>query len=240
MHFIYLCKHNFKNPLREMKDTLAALKLIPLCFLLLALGSCGEKSMKMNDPHNIKGVISYNREFNDLNDTQLKVAQAIGIPIIADREAAEKMKKQLKEIADCENYIIDSLTHSIPFLIPGAAKLLDTIGSNFNDSLEAKGLNPNRIIVTSVLRTQHDVKRLRRTNGNASENSTHMHGTTFDISWKRFLKTDKVNGHPTEAVSADTLKMVLSEVLRDLKKSGECYVKHERNQGCFHITTRKS
>ncbi len=240
MHFIYLCKHNFKNPLREMKDTLAALKLIPLCFLLLALGSCGEKSMKMNDPHNIKGVISYNREFNDLNDTQLKVAQAIGIPIIADREAAEKMKKQLKEIADCENYVIDSLTHSIPFLIPGAAKLLDTIGSNFNDSLEAKGLNPNRIIVTSVLRTQHDVKRLRRTNGNASENSTHMHGTTFDISWKRFLKTDKVNGHPTEAVSADTLKMVLSEVLRDLKKSGECYVKHERNQGCFHITTRKS
>ena len=199
-----------------MKDTLAALKLIPLCFLLLALGSCGEKSMKMNDPHNIKGVISYNREFNDLNDTQLK------------------------EIADCENYVIDSLTHSIPFLIPGAAKLLDTIGSNFNDSLEAKGLNPNRIIVTSVLRTQHDVKRLRRTNGNASENSTHMHGTTFDISWKRFLKTDKVNGHPTEAVSADTLKMVLSEVLRDLKKSGECYVKHERNQGCFHITTRKS
>lgn len=223
-----------------MKDTLAALKLIPLCFLLLALGSCGEKSMKMNDPHNIKGVISYNREFNDLNDTQLKVAQAIGIPIIADREAAEKMKKQLKEITDCENYVIDSLTHSIPFLIPGAAKLLDTIGSNFNDSLEAKGLNPNRIIVTSVLRTQHDVKRLRRTNGNASENSTHMHGTTFDISWKRFLKTDKVNGHPTEAVSADTLKMVLSEVLRDLKKSGECYVKHERNQGCFHITTRKS
>ena len=223
-----------------MKDTLAALKLIPLCFLLLALGSCGEKSMKMNDPHNIKGVISYNREFNDLNDTQLKVAQAIGIPIIADREAAEKMKKQLKEIADCENYVIDSLTHSIPFLIPGAAKLLDTIGSNFNDSLEAKGLNPNRIIVTSVLRTQHDVKRLRRTNGNASENSTHMHGTTFDISWKRFLKTDKVNGRPTEAVSADTLKMVLSEVLRDLKKSGECYVKHERNQGCFHITTRKS
>ena len=240
MHFIYLCKHNFKNPLREMKDTLAALKLIPLCFLLLALGSCGEKSMKMNDPHNIKGVISYNREFNDLNDTQLKVAQAIGIPIIADREAAEKMKKQLKEIADCENYVIDSLTHSIPFLIPGAAKLLDTIGSNFNDSLEAKGLNPNRIIVTSVLRTQHDVKRLRRTNGNASENSTHMHGTTFDMSWNRFLKTDKVNGHPTEAVSADTLKMVLSEVLRDLKKSGECYVKHERNQGCFHITTRKS
>ncbi|MBQ6038468.1 MAG: hypothetical protein IJL37_07385 [Bacteroidaceae bacterium] len=206
---------------------------------LLLLGSCKEKSMKMNDPHNIRGVVSYNREFNDLNETQLKVAQAIGIPIIADREAAEHMKKKLTEITDCEAYTIDSLTHSIPFLIPGAAKLLETIGRNFNDSLASKGLNPNRIIVTSVLRTQHDVNRLRKSNGNASENSTHMYGTTFDISWKRFLKTEKVKGHPMESVSADTLKMVLSEVLRDLKKSGECYVKHERNQGCFHITTRK-
>lgn len=193
----------------------------------------------MNDPHNIRGVVSYNREFNDLNETQLKVAQAIGIPIIADREAAEHMKKKLTEITDCEAYTIDSLTHSIPFLIPGAAKLLETIGRNFNDSLASKGLNPNRIIVTSVLRTQHDVNRLRKSNGNASENSTHMYGTTFDISWKRFQKTEKVKGHPMESVSADTLKMVLSEVLRDLKKSGECYVKHERNQGCFHITTRK-
>jgi hypothetical protein len=206
---------------------------------LLLLGSCKEKSMKMNDPHNIRGVVSYNREFNDLNETQLKVAQAIGIPIIADRDAAEHMKKKLTEITDCEAYTIDSLTHSIPFLIPGAAKLLETIGRNFNDSLASKGLNPNRIIVTSVLRTQHDVNRLRKSNGNASENSTHMYGTTFDISWKRFLKTEKVKGHPMESVSADTLKMVLSEVLRDLKKSGECYVKHERNQGCFHITTRK-
>ena len=39
-------------------------------------------------------------------------------------------------------------------------------------------------------------------------------------------------------VSSDTLKMVLSEVLRDLKKNGRCYVKYELKQGCFHITTR--
>ena len=220
-----------------MKNTYTIWMFLVCLFLL---SSCKEKSMKMNDPHNIRGVVSYNREFNDLNETQLKVAQAIGIPIIADRDAAEHMKKKLTEIVDCEAYTIDSLTHSIPFLIPGAAKLLETIGLNFNDSLEAKGLNPNRIIVTSVLRTQHDVNRLRKSNGNASENSTHMYGTTFDISWKRFAKIDKVKGHPTQDVSADTLKMVLSEVLRDLKKNGECYVKHERNQGCFHITTRKN
>jgi len=223
-----------------MKYIPTALKLMPLCCLLFMLGSCVDKSMKMNDPHNVRGVVSYNREFNDLNDVQLKVAQAIGIPIIADREEAEKMKKKLEEIEDCDYYTIDSLTHSIPYLIPGAAELLENIGRNFNDSLEAKGLNPNRIIVTSVLRTRHDVNRLRRSNGNASENSTHMHGTTFDISWKRFAKQEKEGSRPLQSVSPDTLKMVLSEVLRDLKDNGECYVKHERKQGCFHITTRKN
>jgi hypothetical protein len=35
------------------------------------------------------------------------------------------------------------------------------------------------------------------------------------------------------------LKAVLAEVLRDLKKSGRCYVKHEVKQACFHITARE-
>ena len=34
------------------------------------------------------------------------------------------------------------------------------------------------------------------------------------------------------------LKAVLGEVLRDLKKQGRCYVKHEVKQACFHITAR--
>ncbi|MEG1838585.1 MAG: DUF5715 family protein, partial [Bacteroidaceae bacterium] len=39
-------------------------------------------------------------------------------------------------------------------------------------------------------------------------------------------------------VGRDTLKLVLSEVLRDLKKAEACYVKYELKQGCFHITAR--
>ena len=35
-----------------------------------------------------------------------------------------------------------------------------------------------------------------------------------------------------------TLKLVLSEVLRDLRKADKCYIKYELKQGCFHITTR--
>ena len=194
--------------------------------------------MKMNNPHNIRGVISYKRSFNDLNDVQLATAKKIGIRPIATREEAEHIKGRLLEIQACERYGLDSLTHSIPFLIPQAVSLLDTIGVNFLDSLEAKGLNPNRVIVTSVTRTRQDVKRLRQRNTNASENSCHFYGTTFDLSWRRFEKVEDPDGRPMQDVSADTLKLVLSEVLRDLRKAERCYVKYELKQGCFHITAR--
>ena len=205
-----------------------------------ALFSCTQKdrSIKLNNPHNIRGVVSYKRSFGDLNEVQLKAAKKWGISPIASREDALEIGDKLKEIVSCEYYAVDSLTHSIPFLVPKAAALVDTIGKNFIDSLGCKGLNPNKIIVTSVLRTKEDVKKLRRTNGNASKNSCHFYGTTFDVSWKRFVKVEDPDGRPMQDVSADTLKLVLSEVLRDLRKDERCYVKYELRQGCFHITVR--
>ena len=208
--------------------------------LMVTLIACKEKdmTMKMNEPRNIKGVISYKRSFGDLNDTHMAAAKKIGIKPLKDREAAEKLGGKVMEIKNGDFYQVDSLTHSIPFLVPKASALLDSIGANFLDSLENKGLNPNQVIVTSVLRTQDDVKKLRRVNGNASANSVHMFGTTFDISYKRFFKVEDPDGRPMQDVRADTLKLVLSEVLRDLKKKDMCYVKYELKQGCFHITAR--
>ncbi len=219
-------------------------KIVQQFFMGLIIGgtlfSCTQKdrSIKLNNPHNIRGVVSYKRSFGDLNEVQLKAAKKWGISPIASREDALEIGDKLKEIVSCEYYAVDSLTHSIPFLVPKAAALVDTIGKNFIDSLGCKGLNPNKIIVTSVLRTKEDVKKLRRTNGNASKNSCHFYGTTFDVSWKRFVKVEDPDGRPMQDVSADTLKLVLSEVLRDLRKDERCYVKYELRQGCFHITVR--
>ena len=202
------------------------LHLLPLFILITGLvtltAGCKKKdmSLKLNEPRNIRGVVSYKRSFPDLNDKHLAVAQAVGICPPEDRDAAEKMKEQLIH------------------LVPRASELLDTIGSNFLDSLTAKGLNPNQIIVTSVLRSQSDVKRLRRRNGNASANSAHCYGATFDVSWKRFKKVEDEDGRPLQDVNADTLKLVLSEVLRDLRQADKCYIKYELKQGCFHITAR--
>lgn len=220
------------------------LRFSPLFLLIISFisltASCKKKdmSLKVNKPRNIHGVISYKRSFPDLNDKHLATAQNIGIQPLEDREEAEKMKEQLIHIMDNKFYSVDSLTHSIPYLIPRASELLDTIGANFLDSLASKGLNPNKVITTSVLRTNKDVKGLRRRNGNASANSAHCYGATFDISWKRFQKVEDEDGRPLQDVSSETLKLVLSEVLRDLRQADKCYIKYELKQGCFHITAR--
>lgn len=223
--------------------TIHKLRILPIFLLITGLtltSSCKKKdmSLKLNEPRNIRGVVSYKRSFPDLNDKHLEVAKVVGIRPLEDREEAESMKEKLTHITDNEFYVVDSLTHSIPYLVPRASALLDTIGSNFLDSLAAKGLNPNQVIVTSVLRTQSDVKRLRRRNGNASANSAHCFGATFDVSWKRFKKVEDEDGRPLQDVGSDTLKLVLSEVLRDLRQAEKCYIKYELKQGCFHITAR--
>ena len=155
----------------------------------LALGPIRNHPVRIYD-------VNFAREFNDMNDVQLEVAQAVGIPPVANREDAELRKSQLVKLEDTDTYVVDSLTHSIPYLIPSAKELLDDIGRVFQDSLASKGLNPYKLVVTSVLRTEEDVARLRKGNINASENSTHRYGTTFDLSYWRYVKIPELRGRP--------------------------------------------
>lgn len=202
--------------------------------------SCGDKGsadaaiVHSRAVNKIRGVVSYKRTFGDLNDIHLSSAIRRGIKPLEKRADAEKEKNRLLKILPNKYYAVDSLTHSIPYLVPSASVLLTKIAVNFQDSLQAKGLSPHRIIVTSVLRTKDDVKRLRKRNGNASLNSAHFYGTTFDISYRRFEQVDEND----DESRPEKLKMVLAEVLRDLRKKEWCYIKYELKQGYFHITTR--
>jgi hypothetical protein len=45
-------------------------------------------------------------------------------------------------------------------------------------------------------------------------------------------------GKERRAVRDDTLKFVLSEVLRDIRQEERCFIKYEVKQGCFHMTVR--
>ena len=96
----------------------------------------------------------------------------------------------------------------------------------------------HQFIVTSVLRSQEDIERLKLVNPNVSDNSCHLLGTTFDIGYNRYKTVQDPDGPKRRVVRDDTLKWVLSEVLRDLREEGRCYVKYEKKQGCFHITVR--
>lgn len=173
------------------------------------------------------------RVFNDSNYLHIASAEAIGVrPLHTLRDAWEQGAK-LERLQSCEAYYLDNLVHSRPFLVPRAHKLLTDIGMAFRDSLQRRGGGDYRIKVTSVLRTPRLVKRLRRANLNAVDTSAHLYGTTFDISYAKFI-CDSTRMPRTQ----EDLKNLLAEVVADMRRQGRCYVKYERKQACFHITAR--
>lgn len=196
-----------------------------------------EYLLAITKPHRILSVPSFKTEFPDSNSVQLEAAKANGVDIVQNRADAEHRKAELVYVGANPYFYVDRLRESIPYLVPKASVLLQDIGRAFYDSLYVKGVPMHQIIVTSVLRTQEDVERLRRHNGNASENSCHRFGTTFDICYNRYI-TVQTEQQPRRAVTNDTLKWVLAEVLRDKRNAGRCYIKYEVRQGCWHITVR--
>ena len=181
--------------------------------------------------HRIRGVANFKAEFPDSQSVQIVAAERWGVRPVQNREDAEERKKELVYVGESPYWHVDRLSSSIPYLVPRAAVLLQDIGQAFYDSLYNKGIPFNQFIVTSLLRSMDDVAKLQRHNPNATERSCHLFGTTFDICYNRY--------HPvTQAVRDDTLKWVLSEVLRDKRNEGRCYIKYEVKQGCFHMTVR--
>ena len=178
-------------------------------------------------------VRQYDRLFNDLNDTQLEAARKNGLKKPIKLEEAEN-NRQLQKIETNRYYVVQKLTHSVPYLVPKAAQLLEDMGKAFQDSLFNRGYNRNhRFTVTSVLRTEETVRQLRKTNVNSSENSCHCYGTTFDISY--FTYSPPQVG---KEASVDKMRQILYQVAYDMKKQGRCYVKYEKQQTCLHITVR--
>lgn len=188
--------------------------------------------------HRIYSVPSYVEAFPDTNAVQLVYAQRYGTKPVANRAEAEVRKADLVYIGSSPYYHVAPLGQSIPYLVPRAAMLLHDIGRAFYDSLQIKGVPLHQIVVSSVLRSDADVAKLRRRNTNATENSCHRFGTTFDISYVRYKTIANPNGPERRAVSNDTLKWVLSEVLNDMRNNGRCVIKYERKQPCFHITVK--
>jgi hypothetical protein len=131
-------------------------------------------------------------------------------------------KGVLKKIESNNNYTIRKLYHSKPLLLPKAVIFLDSLSTAYRQLCELNSLTYIPFEITSVTRTVKSVSKLTKTNNNAIEESTHLHGKTFDISYRSFYNRNKQ-------------KEAFIKALSNLQKQKKCFVKFERN-GCLHIT----
>ncbi len=185
---------------------------------------------------NEKGAL---RRYN--NDYHLEICRTKGIkePLASRKNDEESTKafcnrNQLVEITDNEYYEIPHLRNSLPYLQAPAKQFLNLLGERFCDQLEESGLRKYRFSVSSILRTLEDQKSLRKSNVNATPNSSsHYYGRTFDIVQTRYFERD--NSTP---VYTYRLRNILLRELIKLQDEGECYVLLEKATKCIHVTVR--
>jgi hypothetical protein len=142
---------------------------------------------------------------------------------MADLDALTR-KGILKPVEDNDYYFIDGLTHSRPVLLPGAIDFLDELARVYSEKCTNENIEYVPFRITSATRSKASVQELREENKNAIDNSAHLFGRTFDISYSAFSE----NGPQRRQFIA---------ALSELNKMGKCKVKYERN-GCLHITSK--
>jgi len=178
----------------------------------------------------------YSGRLNDRIIDYSALASLSGIEKSSDADDIdEKVSSgQLFRVRSGRYYRIENLTHSYPYLTKDSKKLLNEIGKRFRKKIKKDGLKGSRFIVTSMTRTAEKVNSLGQTNINASDNSPHLNGNAFDISYSRF---SFIKLRVTEC-DIWYMKEALAEVIYKLKKEEKCWATYERKQGCFHVVAR--
>ena len=158
----------------------------------------------------------------------------VGKSFNADDIHKKAFEGELLLVRSGRYYVIENLSYSYPYLTPGSKNLLDEIGRRFRDKIEGEGYRGSRIIVTSMTRTSQNLRRLGRSNINVSDNSPHLNGNAFDISYARF-STRRLFVSETDKWY---MKEALAEVIYQLKEENRCWATYEKMQGCFHVVSR--
>ncbi len=161
----------------------------------------------------------YKTTFDDIQEVQIESAMANGITPIPDVSDIDSLLRSGKivVVGDETNYDCQA---DFPYLVPIAADLLEEVRKRFQD---AEG-ESKQLRLTSCMRTIASVKGLKRWNPNSVENSCHLYGTTFDISYSKMTPEER---------------RTLGQILYELQQGGYCFVKYELKQPCFHVTVRR-
>jgi hypothetical protein len=177
----------------------------------------------------------YSRKLNDRIVDYAGMAQATGIRLCYDADDIGKriLAGQLTRVSS-RQFKIENMAYSYPYLTRDSRKLLDEIGRRFRRKVKSDGLMGSKFIITSMTRTSRMITKLGRANSNASDNSPHLNGNAFDISYARF---SFVKLHVTEC-DKWYMKEALAEVIWQLREEKRCWATYEKNQGCFHVVAR--
>ena len=179
------------------------------------------------------GDSAFSVEFNDGQARHIAAAMKYGLREAPLEERQNAMNVVgLEPVKSCRFYKVNKMRYGMPYLTPSAKEELASLAKDFQKGCSSKSLPRARLIVTSALRTEEDVQDLRKVNLNAVENSAHLYGTTFDISWAHYQSFNK------KADGKDYL-YVLADVLRKHRKDEKIYIRYETREQCFHITVRK-
>jgi len=221
--------------------SISLLIIIGVYFLRIKIIQKKEKTHYVSDCDHVKfanAPITPSKKLNDSNELQLIHALKNGLrnPFTSNEEFNAKIdslkkKSILFEVTENRYYQLKELKYSQPYLIPEAIDMLDEIGYRFQESLEQKKYNNYRFRITSLLRTEENQNKLHHFNGNATDHSTHLYGTTVDISYKNFYNTKKDTIESSfEAVQT------LTKVLIEMRQECKLLAVRECHQSCFHIT----
>jgi hypothetical protein len=180
--------------------------------------------------------VNYAQELNDKVRHYLEASYLNGTRVLlrSRKDIYHLLKtKKIVLIQENEYYRLDTMYYSYPFLTTKSKRLLDTIGEIFQRKLENTGLECTRFTVTSMLRTTNSIARLRKWNRNSIKNSPHLHGTSFDISYKTFFGSRELTNSECSYLG-DALAKTIWELRRDKK----CWATYETWQTCFHVVSR--
>jgi len=180
------------------------------------------------------------RDFSrKLNDRLVDYSAEAKRKGVASSKTFGDIKKKAREgklvkVRGGRKYVVDKLNYSHPYVTRDTRELIDEIAKRFREKTSGKGLQGSQFIITSMTRKTESLKSLRRYNMNASENSPHLYGNAFDITYKRILARKMILTNCDKSF----LKEALAEVIWELRAEKKCWATYEKGQACFHVVAR--
>ena len=163
----------------------------------------------------------------DTYKLHVRVAKSNGIPLLLTNKGISNSINNggLIKIKKSSGFKINKLEFSKPYLSKKASLILTEIGQLFYNKTKGQAFT-----VTSFTRSVASQKKLIKSNGNATKNtSSHSYGASFDISYIRFNGKRRVNCE---------LQSELESTLTSMQKQGKIYLIYEKRNRCYHVTVR--